>query len=148
MDDQKKRTKDVLDRLKAQEATPKPKFENLNSSNKKTEAKKESEKPNMPQSIYQIKLEKIMNRLNELERKMKSGNDYFTYYWEYSKSCKEFNETVKEFDKFETSFVPAQFKKRVDESKSKVTAHLNRKIPESRVKDNGSPKSADDLIDL
>ncbi len=48
--------------------------------------------------------------------------------------------------------MPSQFKKRVDETKSKVTAHLSRKMPESRLNqrkiDDSAPKSADDLIDL
>ena len=152
MFDQKKRTKDVLDRLKSQEATPKPKKEMFSQSNKSIDQNKIVKEPEVSQSIYQAKLEKSVNKLNDLEKKMKKGDNYFTYYYEYTKACSEFNDILKNFERFDTAFVPSQFKKRVDETKSKVTAHLSRKMPESRLNqrkiDDSAPKSADDLIDL
>lgn len=152
MFDQKKRTKDVLDRLKSQEATPKPKKELFSQSIKPMDQTKITKEPDVPQSIYQVKLEKSINKLNDLEKKMKKGDNYFTYYYEYTKSCNEFNDILKNFEKFDTAFVSSQFKRRVDETKSKVTAHMNRKLPESRLSqkkaDSNAPKNADDLIDL
>lgn len=130
-DIKKNRTKEVLERLKAQEAKPKPKLEKFPIS-KKQSSRENSEKLAMPQSIYQIKLERIINRLDDLERKMKDGDNYFTHYWDYSKVCKEFNDILKEFEKFETNFVPAHFKKRVENTKIKVETYLNRKIPDSK----------------
>ncbi len=84
MFDQKKRTKDVLDRLKSQEATPKPKKEMFSQSNKSIDQNKIVKEPEVSQSIYQAKLEKSVNKLNDLEKKMKKGDNYFTYYYEYT----------------------------------------------------------------
>lgn len=138
----KKKTKEVLERLKAEEAKPKPKVENYLSSKQKSSGQEKKESAS--QSIYQVRLEKIINRLNELERKMKQGNDYFTHYWDYSSYCKEFLSALGEFEKFENSFVPEQFNKRLQETKTKVQAHLNRKIPQSKSR----LRDSDDLIGI
>ena len=123
VDPKKDRTKEVLERLKAQEARPRAKLEN-NTSLKRPVAKKSS--GDAPQSIYQLKIEKIINRLNEIERKMKHGNDYFTHYWDYSKTSKEFLDVIREFEKFDTSFIAPPFKKKVEEMRIKVQSHLSR----------------------
>ena len=138
----KKKTKEVLERLKAEESKPKPKVENYPSS--KQNSVNQEKEGGVSQSIYQIRLEKIINRLNDLERKMKQGNDYFTHYWDYSNYCKEFLSAIGDFEKFENSFVPVQFNKRLQETKTKVQAHLNRKIPQSKSR----LKDSDDLIGI
>ena len=134
----KNRTKEVLERLKSQESVPKPKSNQY--SKKEMSA---SDRAANSQSIYQIKLEKIINRLNDLERKMQHGEDYFTHYWDYSKVSKEFMDVVKEFEKFDTSYIPTQFKKKVEDTRKKVEAQMNRKMPE---KEFGKKFSAEDFI--
>ncbi|MBI2670579.1 hypothetical protein HYX18_01185 [Candidatus Woesearchaeota archaeon] len=140
----KKRTREVLERLKSQEAQSKPKLENLSNLKKSSSNIQTTKKESNSISIYQIKLEKIINRLNELERKMKHGDNYFTHYWDYSNHCKEFIEALKEFEEFENTFVPQQLKNRIQDTKIKVQAHLNRKLPPSKNKS----KDPDDFIGL
>lgn len=116
----KDRTKEVLERLKSQESKPKPKLE-----------QNYTKRPSIPkneksQSIYQLKLERVINRLNELERKMKHGDNYFTNYWDYSKVSEEFLDVLSEFEKFDNSFVNPELKKKLSETKLKVGNHLKR----------------------
>ena len=83
MPEQREKTIDVLKRLKAQEDKPRAKLESFSFSSQKPALKQEESKVlNLPQR----NIESLMHKIEEIERKMKSGNvgktGYFNLYYE------------------------------------------------------------------
>ncbi len=83
MPEQREKTIDVLKRLKAQEDKPQAKLESFSFSSQKPVLKQEETKiVNLPQR----NIEALMHKIEEIERKMKSGNvgstGYFSLYYE------------------------------------------------------------------
>ena len=78
MPETREKTVDVLRRLKAQESKPKAKLESYSFSNPKPK-QEEFKSSNLPQR----NIEALLHKIEEIERKMKTGNvSYFNLYYE------------------------------------------------------------------
>lgn len=132
----KDRSKEVLQRLKEQERKPRPKLDKEAQEIrqlKRNISNKPEAKPSP--SFYQQRVERVLNKLNELEKNMKEGRDYFTAWWDYQKVAKEFLGAVEELEKFEKAFIPKAFIEKVNTTKIKVTQTLQRQKSQDKSKD-------------
>src|SRR3989344_7776511 len=78
MPETREKTVDVLRRLKAQEGKPKAKLESYSFSDQKPK-QEEFKSSNLPQR----NIETLLHKIEEIERKMKTGNvSYFNLYYE------------------------------------------------------------------
>lgn len=79
MSEQREKTIDVLRRLKAQESMPKPKLESFSTVQKPVKREEPVQIINIPQR----NMENLIHKLDEIDRKMKSGsNSYFNLYYD------------------------------------------------------------------
>ncbi|MEK6907245.1 MAG: hypothetical protein AABW45_01840 [Nanoarchaeota archaeon] len=114
MPEQREKTIDVLRRLKAQEDKPKPNLESYSFSTPKPKTFIKQE-PVQIINIPQRNVENLMHKIEELERKMKSGsNSYFNLYYDLRNAEQNF---MKEFERIKRSSfqIPETTTKRINE---------------------------------
>lgn len=125
----KDRSKEVLQKLKEQERKPTPKLDKeVLSFKAKMQQQRQTQnlEPRPSPSFYQQRLERVLNKLEDLEKNMKQGKDYFTAYWDYQKIAKEFLLAAQELERFEKAFIPKAFQDKVNQTKIKVNQALKR----------------------
>jgi len=112
---EREKTSEVLKRLKAQEATPKPKLESF--SNAKPVKKEE---PVQIINLPQRNVENLMHKIDEIEKRMKNGTgSYFNFYYDLKNAEDNF---MKEVDKVKKNNfqIPETTMKRVNEKVSLI----------------------------
>ncbi len=106
----REKTIEVLKRLKAQEEKPKPRLESF-SNNKQMK----KEEPVQIINIPQRNIENLMHKINEIERRMKTGsNSYFNSYYDLKNAEETFIKEVEKIKKYNFQ-IPEITMKRINE---------------------------------
>ena len=135
-DKQKDRSKQVLQKLKDQERKPTPKLDKEAQEIRQIKRDISNKPETRPSaSFYQQRVERVLNKLNDLEKRMKSGQDYFTAWWDYQKVGKEFLSAVEELERFEKAFIPKGFIEKINSAKIKVNQSMERQKTQGQSKD-------------
>ena len=123
MPEQREKTIDVLRRLKAQEDKPKPSMESYSFSKPPVITKREPE-PVQIVNIPQRNIENLMHKIEELERKMKSGSQsYFDLYYDLKTAEQNFMREAERIKR--SSFqIPDTTMRRIDEKMSLITRKM------------------------
>jgi predicted nucleic acid-binding Zn-ribbon protein len=112
MPEQREKTIDVLRRLKAQEEKPKPKLESYSTIKPKPALKEE---PVQIINIPQRNIENLMHKLDEIDRRMKTGsNSYFNLYYDLKNAEQNFMREVERIKK-QNFQIPETTMKRINE---------------------------------
>ena len=82
--------------------------------------KKVSEQKIEAKSIYQSKVETILNKMADREYKMKNGSDYFTHYWDYKKLENDLLAAIQEMEKFDDKQLPPSLKSKIEAKKISI----------------------------
>lgn len=119
MPEQREKTIDVLRRLKAQEDKPRPNLESYSFSKPQQIVRREPE-PVQIINIPQRNVENLMHKIEELERKMKSGsNSYFDLYYDLKNAEQNFIKEVERIKK--SSFqIPDTTMKRINDRVNQI----------------------------
>ena len=119
MPEQREKTIDVLRRLKAQEDKPKPAMESFSFSKQPVITKKQPE-PVQIVNIPQRNIENIMHKIEELEKRMKSGSQsYFDLYYDLKNAEQNFMREAERIKK--SSFqIPDTTMRRINERVSSI----------------------------
>src|SRR3989344_2723384 len=118
----KGKSRAILEKLKAQESRPQIKLESYSgfTPERREQRKQVSEQKIEAKSIYQSKVETILNKMADREYKMKNGSDYFTHYWDYKKLEKEFMDALTEMEKFDDKQMPPSLKNKIESKRVSI----------------------------
>lgn len=116
MPEEREKTIDVLRRLKAQEGKPKPKLESFSTVSATKSVKREE--PVEIINIPQRNIENLMHKIEELEKRMKSGsNSYFNLYYDLKNAEQTFLREVERIKK-QNFQIPDTTMRRINEKVS------------------------------
>ena len=124
MPEQREKTIDVLRRLKAQEEKPKPKLESYSNYPIKPRPIIKEE-PVQIINIPQRNIENLMHKIDELEKKMKSGSQsYFNLYYDLKNAEQNFMNEVERI-KRQNFQIPETTMKRINERAVLIEKKIN-----------------------
>src|SRR3989338_5876098 len=118
----KGKSRAILEKLKAQESRPQIKLESYSgfTPERREQRKQVSEQKIEAKSIYQSKVETILNKMADREYKMKNGSDYFTHYWDYKKLENDLLAAIQEMEKFDDKQLPPSLKSKIEAKKISI----------------------------